>query len=99
MEFKLSRKNEGQKWWTWGSFRKNQWGNYQASFKVTPEFKKLINSIEDGEYINFSAFDEDKKDAPKPKPINDGLEGLNDEIPFVWLIPMIAPALALTMLA
>ena len=62
MDFKLSKKNGGEKWWTWGNFRKNKWGNYQASFKVTPEFKKLINDVPDGEYINFSAF-EDKKEV------------------------------------
>jgi len=61
MDFKLSKKNGGDKWWTWGSFRKNKWGNYQASFKVTPEFKKLIVDTPDGEYINFSAFEYKKE--------------------------------------
>lgn len=95
MDYKLSKKpTDGQKWFTWGSFRKNKWGNYQASFKVTPEFKKLINEVADGEYINFSAF-EDKKDidahnqakgngyAPDYEAVSSGaVEGLDDEVPF-----------------
>lgn len=56
MKYKLSQKR-GEKWWTYGSFAPNKWGNLQASFKVTPELIELINANA-GKWINFAAFED-----------------------------------------
>lgn len=80
MEYKLSAKRNG-KFWNYGSFKKNKWGNYQASFKVTPEFLELANASQ-GQWLNFSAFE----DKPKQEIDRTGDDGdpLNygDGIPF-----------------
>lgn len=90
MKFKLSRKNAQKKWWSYGRFEKNQWGNYQASFKVD----SLLEAIELAKqepnykgYINFSGFEDDgsyvKKDSNTP-PQGSAVthQELDDEIPF-----------------
>lgn len=69
MNYNLSAKVNG-KWWRFGKFETNKFGNLQAGFKVTPELVKLVIDNE-GKWINFSAFEE------KPKPVE-----LDDEIPY-----------------
>ena len=87
MNYNLSRKNEAGKWWSYGSIRKNKWGNNQASFKVV-ELKNLIELAEkEGkEWVNLSLF-ENKGDGGKPTapasntaPKDDF--NIDDEIPF-----------------
>lgn len=66
MNFKLSRKNAEQKWWTYGSFKKNQWDNYQASFKISNLEEAIDLAKQKGdEWINFSAFEDDKQESPQ----------------------------------
>jgi hypothetical protein len=85
MDYKLSAKNKHGKWWTFGYFKKNQYGNLQASFKVKPELLELLRDKEGG-YVNFAAFEDEgkKQDAPAKvcdaplRPLND----LDDEMPF-----------------
>lgn len=62
MEYKLSRKNAEKKWWVYGNMRENQWGNQQASFKVSA-LKELITLAENegSEWVNLSVFE--KKDT------------------------------------
>ena len=79
-------KKQGAKWWTFGKFAKNKWGNFGASFKVTQEFKDLVSNCEIGTYLNLSAFEDDrdkryKHDAqPKKQEYID--PGLDSDIPF-----------------
>lgn len=79
MEAKLSTKLPTGKWWTWGSIKKNQWGNLQASFKVTPELVALFQEKQ-GSWINFSVFEEKQPDTAKA----DGYapQQLDDDLPF-----------------
>ena len=65
MNFKLSRKNAEGKWWTYGNLKENQWGNNQASFKVS-SLKELIAlaEAESKEWVNLRTFPyEAKPDA------------------------------------
>lgn len=61
MDFKLSKKNENGKWWSWGSVKTNQYGNNQASFKVTEQFKKLVNDTPTDTWLNFALFKNTEK--------------------------------------
>lgn len=61
MDFKLSKKNENGKWWSWGSVKTNQYGNNQASFKVTEQFKKLVNDTPTDTWLNFALFENTEK--------------------------------------
>jgi len=77
----------GDKWQTFGKLAKNQWGNEQVSFKVTPELIQLMQSKQGG-WLNFSLF-EAKPKSDKPSQHNkakaDGYApapSLDDEIPF-----------------
>lgn len=76
MDYKVSKKR-GEKFWQFGTIKKNQWGNLQLSMKNTKELKELVNSGE--EWLNFSLFENDgASKAPKPsKPYDD-----NSDIPF-----------------
>lgn len=60
MNYKLSKRNPNKenKFWTYGNFKKNKWGNYQASFKVSA-LQELIDQA-DGEWVNLSAFAEEE---------------------------------------
>lgn len=61
MKKKVSAKRpDTGKWWTYGNFGTNQFGNQQFSLRVTPELEALIASKK-GEWINFSLFDDDKQ--------------------------------------
>ena len=65
-DYNASAKVNG-KWRNFGRIRKNQYGNYQLSFKNTDELKKFIN--EAGEWLNFSLFEEkDKEGKQTAKP-------------------------------
>jgi len=87
MDYKLSTKNKNGKFWQYGSIKKNQWGNNQASFKVS-SLKELIELAEskNSEWVNLSLFDNvpkpadshtvEKGNAYQPQP------NLDDEIPF-----------------
>ena len=64
MDYKLSTKNKSGKWWTYGGIKTNQWGNNQASFKVSA-LKELIELAEskNTEWVNLSLFDNIAKPA------------------------------------
>lgn len=82
--YKLSTKRpDTGKWWSYGSIKTNQYGRLQAGFKVTPELKALI-SANDGKWINFSLFEEEKK-GEVTQEAQAGLDKLYDDssdIPF-----------------
>lgn len=82
MEYKLSAKRNG-KFWNYGSFKLNKWNNYQASFKVTPEFLELVQASE-GQWLNFSAFENkpSEHDVAKQDGYAPESKELDDEIPF-----------------
>lgn len=94
-EYKLSAKRaDTGKWWTYGLIKKNQYGNMQAGFRVTPELKALI-SANDGKWINFSLFEAEAKKEVTPeaqKQLDDlythneakanAYHPIDDEIPF-----------------
>ena len=92
MKYKLSRKNENGKWWTYGQFETNQWGNLQASFKRENLEKAIEIAKNDPKckgWINFSAFEDDgKKPNNNQASYSSGgnnsspVEGLDDSIPF-----------------
>ena len=75
MEYNVTVKVDG-KWRTFGSIKKNQWGNLTLGMKKTDEIRKLF----EGEgWVNFSLFKKDdkpKQEAPKKD------EPLDDAIPF-----------------
>jgi len=87
MDYKLSTKNKNDKWWQFGGIKTNQWGNNQASFKVSA-LKELIELAEskNTEWVNLSLFDNIAKPATaKPETNNqpnDSTPNLDDEIPF-----------------
>lgn len=86
MNYKLSRKNKEGKWWSYGSVKVNQYGNQQASFKITSLEELIALSKEEGkEWVNLSMF-EDKEKAISQHSIDKGnayvSEELDDEIPF-----------------
>jgi len=84
MNYKVSAKRNG-KWWTFGSIKKNQFGNLQLSFKNTPELKEFVAN--GGEWLNLSLFDTDEKKeiAPEAQQQLDKLKKSaldSEEIPF-----------------
>ena len=90
MDYKLSAKNKEGKWWTYGSIKKNQWGNNQASFKVSSLEDLIAQAKAEGkEWVNLSLFENDKEkidshneakgNAYQPQ---DVIDDLNDSIPF-----------------
>lgn len=86
MNKKLSRKNAQGKWWTYGNIKINQWGNEQASFKVS-SLQELIQLAESEgkEWVNLSLFDDEQKDKQQvgsAKNTQTTYEDLNDDIPF-----------------
>lgn len=93
-DYNVSTKIDG-KWRTLGRIKKNQYDNYQLSFKKTDEFMKFINGS--GEWLNFSLFEPKEKDATKPvqkqevdKAYDKAKDIFSDEVPFVWILPLIA---------
>lgn len=83
MNYKLSCKNKNGKYWQYGTIKKNQFGNNQASFKVSA-LKELIELAGDKEWVNLSLFD----NIPKPADSHTIAKGngfqpdLSDEIEF-----------------
>lgn len=89
MNYKVSKKKADGKWWTWGRIKTNQFGNLQLSFKVTDEFKALVN--DGSEWLNFSLFDDDEKKVATQKDTDKALDDFRakiksevdqDEVPF-----------------
>lgn len=78
MNYKVCKKNAQGKFWGYGSIKLNKWGNPALSFKVTPELKEIFNSTLDGQWVNFSLFEDDKKEQPQAAANVD----LQDEVPF-----------------
>lgn len=76
--YKVSAKRANGKFWGFGNLKKNQYGNWSIGMKVTPELKELINS-NDGKWVNFSLFEDDKKE-PTKSPTAGAV--LSDDIPF-----------------
>lgn len=75
----VAKKIDG-KWKTFGQIKKNNYGNYQLSFKVTDE---LLKEFQIGGWANFALFD--KEEAParvETPPLVPTQHGLDDEIPF-----------------
>ncbi len=66
-DYKLRAKLNNGKWWTFGSVKKNKYGNLQASFKVTPELKDFINA-NDGGWVNFSMLADDREQKKEITP-------------------------------
>lgn len=60
--YKLSKK-VNDKWHIFGNVKENKYGHLQASFKITPEFKRLIE--ESGEWLNLSVFEDTPKETTK----------------------------------
>lgn len=83
-DFKVSTKRpDTNKWWTYGSIRKNKFDNYSLSFRITDELKALIASREENGWLNFALFEDE---APKGS-LKDRCEAaieekIEDEIPF-----------------
>jgi hypothetical protein len=61
MNYKLSTKNSEGKWWSYGTFKANQYGKLQASFKLSA-LKDLVGLAESQgkEWVNLAAFEADK---------------------------------------
>jgi hypothetical protein len=80
--YKICKKDKEGKWKTFGSVKKNQFGNYSLGIKNTQEFKDLVGSS--AEWLNFSLFVEKEKPDYKPAVNQSGqvVDELNDEVPF-----------------
>jgi hypothetical protein len=62
MNYKLSKKNADNKWWTYGSFKKSdKYGTYSANFKVS-SLRDLIELAGTEEWITLSAFEDTPKE-------------------------------------
>lgn len=63
-------------------------GGFNLGIRKTPEFMDLVNSVDDGGWINLSAFEEKEKPTGHQQAKQDGYQkqiDLNDEIPFALL--------------
>lgn len=82
-KYKISKK-VNDKWFTFGNFGPNQWGNQSLGIRVTPELRELLENADDGSWINFSAFEDDGQKKEKPLDTGDrafaAFDG--DEVPF-----------------
>ena len=83
-EYKVSKKTGAGKWWSYGSIKKNQWGNYTLGMKMTPELRQLLNETQDGQWLNFSLFESKEAGYPQKQQALGAPEVpvLSDEIPF-----------------
>lgn len=86
MEYRLSMKNLQDKWWSYGSLKKNQYGNLQVSFKLTAliELAKVAET-QGKEWVNLSCFevdDKQKKHSVAKANAYVKQEELSDSIPF-----------------
>ncbi len=86
MEKHSVRKKIGEKWQTFGNVAVNQWGNLELGLRITPELRALIESVEDGKWINFRLLPdkprEEKPEDDKRQAQKAVLEEFDDEIPF-----------------
>ncbi len=83
-KFKLSAKRS-DKWWTFGTMKKNQYDNWSIGLRKTPELVELISAKNDGEWINFSAFEDKEKPTTtshQQAKSNGYQKDLDDEIPW-----------------
>lgn len=92
----LKAKRPNGKWWTYFYLSENQWGNEQASAKITPELKEWAQGIvdaEEGSYINLLVFEDKREPNKKPasgsaiqeetqEPTDYSAEILDDDLPF-----------------
>lgn len=77
--YSVKRKNAEGKYETLGNIKKNRWGNYSLSIKVTPQFKDMIANVNSGNWLNLSIFEDDRNKAkPEGKPTYDN----GSEVPF-----------------
>lgn len=83
MKYRLSRKNSEGKWWTYGDFALNKFGNYSASFKVSA-LQELIElaKAEGKDWVNLSAFEDKPKHEGKVTKDVAGIPEDDEEIPF-----------------
>lgn len=81
-KYKVSAKRtDTGKWWTFGSVKKNTYGNLTLGLKVSEDLKNLIRAKKDGEYVNFSLFEDDEgKDSNHNKAKRDGYAPQNDDL-------------------
>ena len=101
-KYNLSGKRpDTDKWWSFGNFNlKSRPGKDQPQLTVgirkTDEFKALINSVDDGGWINLYVFEDSKQHVQKPQDTNPAQPAdLGDEIPFALLIACAIGSLAL----
>lgn len=86
----IATKLPNGKWFTIAYVEWNgQYGNWKASRKVTPVFKQglldFVNGLQDGQYINYSFFEqkEDDNQPAQPAPQQSAYTAdMDDEIPF-----------------
>jgi hypothetical protein len=58
----LTTKNSQGKWWTYGTYNpSNKNGREVVGIKVSKEFKELVNSVQEGDYINFLVVERKEK--------------------------------------
>jgi len=92
-KYNVSKKGADDKWHTFGSIKKNEWGNYGLSFKVDEALKNVVNIAENGTWINFALFEdkyskaqrhhsESQKQQSEAKGNAYVKEDLDDEMPF-----------------
>lgn len=79
------------KWWTYGSVkvmsRDGKSPFASVGLRKTPELMAIINNAKDGDYINFSIYEDDKtRPTPHEKAKQDGYQPdtvpLEDDIPW-----------------
>jgi hypothetical protein len=101
MNYKLSRKNKDNKWWTYGNFKKSeQYGTYSAGFKISDLEAAILEEKNKGnEWINFSAFEDTPKED-KQKAFDQAKEELvdplEDDIPFAIMLPLLSTLIAIS---
>ena len=80
--YKISKKGKDGKWYTFGNFKKNQWGNYSLGIKVDKVFKHIVETSREDSWINFSAFEDKPKQEFKRKKEDEFIERDFDDIGF-----------------
>ena len=79
-----AKRADNDKWWGFGSIKKNKFDKYQASFKVTPELEALVLANKGG-WLNFSMFEPFVKPEtvePETKKLISEILGDDSVIPF-----------------
>lgn len=82
--YSVKKKNANGKFWSYGNVKRNQFGNLSLGFKVTPELKAIFNDTADGQWVNFSLFEEERKPTAHDTAKQNGYapDSLNDEVPW-----------------